>query len=116
MVRENYGRQELEYMYQSLGMKPFKEIDCKTQYNINNNELRRGYLIGNLSEKEITIKIMNDGKIADLITLKPNEFKDSRPEYAGLNGDYTVIAEQIDQQGNCKNKFVAVNKGYLLIE
>ena len=79
MVRENYGRQELEYMYQSLGMKPFKEIDCKTQYNINNNELRRGYLIGNLSEKGITIKIMNDGKIADLITLKPNEFKDSRP-------------------------------------
>jgi len=116
MVRENYGRQELEHLYDSLGMKPFKEVDCKTQNITNNNELRRGYLIGNLSDKEITIKVMNDGKVGDLKTLKPNEFRDSRPEYAGLNGDYTIIVEQIDQNGTCINKYVAVNKGYLLIE
>ncbi|MFD2588052.1 hypothetical protein ACFSQJ_13990 [Croceitalea marina] len=116
MVRENYGCQELARLYNSLGMKPFKEVDCKTQNITNNNELRRGYLIGNLSDKEITIKVMNAGKVGDSKTLNPNEFSDTRPEYAGLNGDYTIIIEQIDENDTCINKYIAVNKGYLLIE
>ena len=116
MIRENYGNLELELLYQSLGMNPFKEIGCKTLNTTKNKELRRGYLIGNLSDKEITLRIINDGKVGGTYNLKPYEFRNTKPEYAGLGGDYTIIAEQIDQEGNCINKFIADNKGYLLID
>lgn len=117
MINENFGLEELEILYKSKGMNPFTTIDCNPKQTITkNNEIRRGYLIGNLSNKDITLKMVNDGKIGGTYTLKPNELRYSKPEYAGLDGDYTVIAEQLDGDGNCIQKYVAVNKGYLLIE
>ncbi len=118
MIQEkNYGKEELEDLYKSKGMNPFTVLDCNPQQPITrNNEKRRAYLIGNLSDQNITLRMTNDGKVGGTYTLKPNQLRYSRPEYAGLNGDYTVIAEQLDSDGNCIQKFVAVNKGYLLIE
>jgi len=117
MINENFGLKELETLYKSKGMSPFTISDCSPeQAYTKNDEIRRSYLIGNLSDKDITLRMINDGKIGGTYTLKPNELRHSRPEYAGLDGDYTVIAEQLDNDGNCIQKFVAVNKGYLLIE
>ena len=117
MINEDFGLEELETLYKSKGMNPFTTIDCNPELIITkNDEIRRGYLIGNLSNKDITLRMVNDGKVGGMYTLKPNELRYSRPEYAGLDGDYTVIAEQLDSDGNCIQKYVAVNKGYLLIE
>ncbi len=117
MIREDFGLEELEALYKSKGMNPFLVSDCNPKEPISkNNEIRRGYLIGNLSDQDITLKMVNDGKIGSMYTLKPNQLRYTKPEYAGFGGDYTVIAEQIDSDGNCIQKFVAVNKGYLLIK
>ncbi|WP_299122275.1 hypothetical protein [uncultured Winogradskyella sp.] len=116
MVQENYDKAALETLYKSKGMSAFIPTDCKQHQASKNDELRFSYLIGNLSTKDIKLNMINDGKIGGSYLLKPNEFRVSRPEFAGLGGDYTVIAEQIDTDGNCLQKFIAVNKGYLLIE
>ena len=117
IIRANYGLEELETLYKSKGMNSFTTLDCNPkQPFINNNEIRRSYLIGNLSDQYITLKMVNDGKIGGTYTLKPNQLSHSRPEYGGLDGDYTVIAEQLDNNGNCIQKYVSANKGYLLIE
>ncbi len=116
IIQENFSKEELETMFESNGMNPFASLDCMPKQTIvKNNELRRSYLIGNLSNKDIRLNMINDGKLGGSYLLKPNEFRDTRPEFAGLGGDYTVIAEQIDADGNCIQKFVAVNKGYLII-
>ena len=117
VVKHNYTNTKLKAFYKSKGLNPFLLSTCNTDESIKqNDEIRRSYLIGNLSNKDITLRMVNDDKVGGVYTLKPYELRYSRPEYAGLDGDYTVIAEQIDQEGNCINKFVAVNKGYLLIE
>lgn len=117
VIREDFGLEELETLYKSKGMSSFTALDCNPKQSfIKNNEIRRSYLIGNLSNQNITLRMTNDGKIGGMYTLKPNQLRYSKPEYAGLDGDYTVIAEQLDSNGNCIQKFVAVNKGYLLIE
>ena len=115
VVKENYSQQELERLYQSFGMNPFNEIGCSNQKLLKNKELRISYLVGNLSNEEITIRAINDGKVGGTFSLQPNQFWHTRPEYGGLDGDYTCYAEQLDHNGHCINKFVAVNKGYLLI-
>jgi hypothetical protein len=117
IIQEDYRQEELEDLYKSKGMNPFTTLNCNPKQPITkNNETRRSYLIGNLSDQDITLRMTNEGKIGGIYILKPNELRNSRPEYAGLDGDYTVIAEQIDSDGNCIQKYVAVNKGYLLIE
>jgi len=117
IVQENYDKEKLEVLYKSIGMNSFTPLDCLPKGNFEkNDELRRGYLIGNLTNEDIRLNIINDGKVGGSYTIRPNEFRDSRPEYAGIGGDYTVIAEQVDESGNCLQKWVAVNKGYLIIE
>lgn len=116
VVTEDNTKQELENLYKMNGMHPFITMDCATGQYEKNNELRRGYLIGNLSNETIIVRIVNDGKIGGTYTLKPNQFKDTRAEFAGFGGDYTVVAEQMDSNGNCVQKFLGVNKGYLLID
>lgn len=117
IIREDFEIQELETLFKTKGMSSFTALDCNSnQPFIKNNEIRRSYLIGNLSTEDITLKMVNDGKIGGTYTLKPNQLRYTRPEYAGLDGDYTVIAEQLDIDGNCIQKYVAVNKGYLIIE
>ncbi|MDG1276585.1 MAG: hypothetical protein P8O16_04840 [Algoriphagus sp.] len=97
-------------------MNSFISIECPTNQFEKNNELRRSYLVGNLSRETITLRGSNDGKTGGTYKLNSNEFIDSRPEHAGLGGDYTIVAEQLDTNGNCVKKFLAVNKGYLLID
>lgn len=117
IIQEDYNREKLETLYKSKGMNPFTALDCNPiQLITNNNEIRRAYLIGNISEEDITLRIVNDGKAGDTYTLKPNQLRYTRPEFAGLDGDYTVVVEQLDSNSNCIQKYVAVNKGYLLIE
>lgn len=115
MVQDNYGQEELEALYASIGMNPFEASSCQHTTFEKNDEIRRGYLIGNLSGDVVTLNVINDGKTGGKYTLLPNQFRHTRPEYAGLNGDYTVIAVQTDINGSCEDKFVAVNKGYLII-
>ena len=115
VVQEEYGMEELENLYASLGMSPFKTLDCQQETFERNDELRRSYLIGNLSSEEVNLTLINDGKVGSSYKLLPNQFSSTRPEYAGLDGDYTVIAVQSDSNGNCIAKFIAVNKGYLII-
>ncbi len=116
IVQDGYDKEKLEDLYKLNEMHPFIPIECANNDFERNQELRRSYLIGNLSDKNITIRMINDGKIGGTYKLKPNELRESRAEFAGLGGDYTVIAEQIDSNGNCVQKFLAVNKGYLLID
>lgn len=116
IVRENYDKKELELLYVTHGMRPFLPSNCSQQQIEKNNELRRVYLVGNMSDKPIRLNIINDGKIGGILSLQPKQFKHTKTEYAGIEGDYTVFAEQTDNNGNCIQKFIAVNKGYLLIE
>lgn len=116
MIQENYDKEALETLYASLGMSPFIPLNCPTQEYEKNDELRVGYLIVNVSDQDVKFNFINDGKIASTRELKPNAYAITRSEFAGIGGDYTVIAEQVDASGNCLQKFLAVNKGYLLIE
>jgi len=118
IIQENYDKEKLERLYKGIRMNPFTPLDCSISNKsiTKNNELRRGYLIGNLSDEAIKLNMINDGKIGGFYILKPNEFRNTRTEYAGLGGDYTVIAEQVDSAEKCLQKFVATNKGYLIIE
>lgn len=116
VIQGEYDKQELENLFQANGMNAFIPIDCAFGQFEQNKELRRSYLIGNLSNETITIKVSNDGKVGGIYKLKPNEFRESRAEFAGVDGDYTVVAEQLDSNGSCVQKSLAVNKGYFLIE
>jgi len=115
VVQEDYDPEELETLYAEIGMKPFKAYDCVQDFFERNNELRSGYIIGNVSSEVVHLSIINDGKVSGSYTLLPYQFRHTRSEYAGLDGDYTVIAVQTDEQGNCIDRFIAVNKGYLII-
>lgn len=116
MIQENYDKEALETMYASQGMNPFIPLKCSTQEFTKNDELRRAYLIVNLSDADVKFNFINDSKIGSTRLLKPKAFDITRSEFAGIGGDYTVIAEQVDADGNCIQKWVAANKGYLIIE
>ena len=116
IIRDEYSSKELKALYTHIGMNPFKEINCNMDNYIKDEQaLRRGYLIGNLSPHEITLIVKNDGKIGGAYVLKSNEFRYTRPEYAGLGGDYTTIAELRNTDGNCIRKYTSTEKGYILI-
>ena len=116
VVHEGYDIKQLKAMYQEYNMHPFLFAECNQKKYERNDEIRRSYIIGNLTDRPVTLRIINDGKVGGVYDLMPNQFKNTRPEYAGIGGDYTIIAEQIDDNGNCIQKFIGVNKGYLIIE
>ncbi len=115
VVQKDYDIHQLKALYQKYNMHSFMPLDCSQHQYEKNDEIRRSYLIGNLTDEPITIRMINDGKVGGVYQLKPKQFTSTRPEYAGVGGDYTVIAEQMDEYGNCLQKFIAVTKGYLII-
>ena len=116
-VKENYGIEKLKALYKNNNMYPFIQVECnddlpKSDYK----ERRRSFLLGNLSNNDVTLKVMNDNKITGTYTIKPKSFRFSRPEYAGIGGDYRVVVEKLDNEGNCIRKFSSVKNGYLIID
>ncbi|WP_445383015.1 DUF6090 family protein [Robiginitalea sp. IMCC43444] len=117
VVKEKQGIQELTMLYNSKDMHPFKHLGCndmlpETDYK----ERRRSFLLGNLSKHDVILRVKNDDKITGTYTMKPGSFRFTRPEYAGIGGDYTVIVEKLDADGKCMEKYASVKNGYLLIE
>ena len=117
VVKENQSIQDLKALYKSKDMNPFMQFGCNDELpKPDNRPRRRSFLLGNLSNNDVVLKVKNDNKITDIFTIKPNSFRFTRPEYAGIGGDYTVIVEKLDAKGKCIEKFVSVENGYLMIE
>ena len=117
--KNSYNPQEMSAFLDNLGMTPFKAFDC--DYSINDLDLDRKYrsheLLLNYTKNTVYLRVThNRGSRQEKMLIKPFEFRYISGWPFGIEGDYNILVEELDNDGNCIKKFGALHNGYLLIE
>lgn len=118
-AKNNLTNVDLKQYLNSIGMKPFQQIDCGA--SINDLTTPRTYrsheLAINGTNKKIVLRLsFNKGANLDSLVLNPLEIAPIYSLAVGRSGDYNILVERLDNNGKCIQKFGAVHNGYLLIE
>ena len=118
-IRDTYSHIEMSAFLNDLGMAPFKTLKC--DYSINDLDLGRTFrsheLLLNYTKDPVRLVLTyNNGERQDEIILKPSEIRYASSWPFGITGNYNILVELVDKEGNCIKKYGAIHNGYLLIK
>ncbi|MCA0133804.1 DUF6090 family protein [Winogradskyella alexanderae] len=119
-ISSNYSTEQIEVLFQGLGMPPYMEYDC----NIPSSELkhqrdmRSSALYGNLTANEIRLYVTNnEGRKVNDFYLSPYQFKTiPGSEYFGIDGDNNILVQYLGENDECIKKYGVPENGYLIIK
>ena len=117
-VNKGFDKSKMNKLLTNYGMEPFKKAECSesqitsSQYK----KYRESHLIVNTTKDSVFLNLYFDKKATYQHVLEPYQIARSVSYFVGIDGNQNILFEQIDKQGNCIQKFRAVQNGYLIIE
>ena len=118
-LKDNYSADEIQRLFQKIGMTAFEEYPCEVARSELKplKALRSSELYANLLQDTVYFKLTNNkGQGVMEFAVPPNTFTTiPGNEYFGLEGDNTTLARVSDEAGNCIGTYGAFENGFLLI-
>jgi len=117
-VNKDFDTSKMKQLLAHYNMKPFKKTAC-SESQIKSPQYRKyraSHLLVNTTKDSIFLNLYFDKKASTQHILEPYQMARSNSYFVGIDGNQNVLFEQIDKDGNCIQKFRAVQNGYLIIE
>ena len=121
MHKENYNKEQIINMLDSLSMNPFKEYPCELEpKELPSLKPRRASEIyGNFTKDTVHLKLINNKgtEIINRFILLPMDVTiGTSSEYFGIDGDNNTLVTALDKNGDCIKRYGAIENGYLFLE
>jgi len=117
-INKDFDTSKMNQLLADYNMKPFRKAECSESQitSPKYRKYREGHLLVNTTKDSVFLNLYFDKKATYQHVLKPYQIKRSASFFVGIDGNQNVLFEQVDEQGNCIEKFRAVQNGYLIIE
>jgi len=118
ILRNGYSANELIVLYNSLGMKPFDILNCKSPYSKikKRKQIRQSSMVANLQKNTLHLEIKDRmGNLKRKLKIDPGQFTNVLNGWNGPEADHFRIFELIEND-KCLQRYAQEVNGYLILD